>query len=162
MANIYIAFDGDNDIQYYWLMKAWKSNDTIPLTFSDAHDFRDIREWSNEESIKRGLRERMKHASIFVLLVGDHTKYLYKFIRWEIQLAKEMDLPCIVMNLNGKKGADADNCPKAMLDALAVHVSFNSKILNYAITHWPQYVAEHPTATGAYHYSSEIYDALGL
>ena len=23
----YVAFDGDNDIKYYWLMKAWKQTD---------------------------------------------------------------------------------------------------------------------------------------
>ena len=22
----YVAFDGDNDIKYYWLMRAWKKN----------------------------------------------------------------------------------------------------------------------------------------
>ena len=37
----YIAFDGDKDIRYYWLMKAWKHNSTDffkQFEFYDAHD----------------------------------------------------------------------------------------------------------------------------
>ena len=34
----YVCFDGDNDIHYYYLMKAWKQNDSMSFNFFDAHD----------------------------------------------------------------------------------------------------------------------------
>ena len=34
----YVAFDGDRDIRYYHLMKAWKTNDNIDFDFHDVHD----------------------------------------------------------------------------------------------------------------------------
>ena len=33
------------------------------------------------------MRERFINTKIFVLLVGEHTRYLYKYVRWEIQEA---------------------------------------------------------------------------
>lgn len=162
MARLYIAFDGDNDINYYYMMKAWKDNKDIPFSFIDSHEMRGIRQGSTEASIKAGLRERMSNAEIFVLLVGDRTKYLYKFIRWEVELAKEKNLPCIAVNLNGKRGADEECCPKVMLDTLAMHISFNMKILAYAVEHWPSFIKANPEASGGYHYKSSVYDGLGL
>lgn len=162
MARLYIAFDGDNDINYYYMMKAWRDNSNFPFTFFDSHEIRNVRIGSNEESIKTGLRERMKNADIFVLLVGDRTKFLYKYIRWEIELAKEMDIPCIAVNLNGKRGADEELCPRVMLVSLAIHVSFNMKILSYAVEHWPAFIKANPEASGSYHYKSSVYERLGL
>ena len=34
----YVAFDGDKDIHYYYLMRAWKDNDNVDFNFYDAHD----------------------------------------------------------------------------------------------------------------------------
>ena len=42
------------------------------------------RDSSQEESIKAQLAERMRNSKVFVLLVGEHTRYLTKFVIWEI------------------------------------------------------------------------------
>jgi hypothetical protein len=34
----YVTFDGDSDIRYYNLMKAWRQNDNTDFNFYDAHD----------------------------------------------------------------------------------------------------------------------------
>ena len=83
----YVAFDADNDIRYYQLMKAWKSNSSVEFNFYDAHDLNNLRDSSSEETIKRKLADRMTNAKLLVLLVGDNTRYLYKFVRWEIEQA---------------------------------------------------------------------------
>lgn len=83
----YVAFDGDNDIRYYNLMKAWKQNDNSNFNFFDAHDINNALDSSTEETIKKRLRERMANSKVFVLLVGESTRYLYKFVRWEIEQA---------------------------------------------------------------------------
>ena len=75
---VYVSMDADNDLQYYRLMKAWKQNDNIGFNFYDAHDINMIYD-ASEASIKAGLQERFRNSNVFVLLVGDHTKYLYNF-----------------------------------------------------------------------------------
>lgn len=92
---VYVAMDADNDLLYYRLMCAWKQNDNSNFYFYDAHDINTILDKS-EESIKRGLQERFRNTKVFVLLVGEHTKYKYKFVRWEIEQAIKRNIPCKV------------------------------------------------------------------
>lgn len=108
---VYVSMDADNDLHYYYLMKAWKQNDNTNFDFRDAHDLNTILDKS-EESIKAGLQERFRHTKVFVLLVGEHTRYLYKYVRWEIEEAIKRKLPCIVVNLNGKRAMDSELCPQ--------------------------------------------------
>ena len=100
----YVIFDGDNDMWAYAYMKGWKKNDNINFDFEDAHDIKPLTYLaSNEVYIKSRLRERMKSTDQVIVLVGESTKYLYKYVRWEIELAKELDLPIIVINLKDRK-----------------------------------------------------------
>ena len=97
----FVSFDGDNDMPYYRLMCAWKQNDNIPFNFYNAHDLNYARDSSHEESIKVQLRIRMQNSKEFILLIGEKTRYLYKFVRWEIEQALARELPIIAVNLNG-------------------------------------------------------------
>ncbi len=72
----YVAFDADSDIRYYRLMTAWKQNDNTNFDFYNAHDLNNIWYQSNEDTIKRRLRERLTNTKVFVLLVGEKTKFL--------------------------------------------------------------------------------------
>ena len=74
----YIAFDGDNDMHYYRLMTAWSANERFSLNFSNAHDLNTARDSSQEESIKRQLRERFANSNLFMVLIGDKTRHLRK------------------------------------------------------------------------------------
>ena len=129
----YVAFDGDKDIRYYYLMKAWRDHDNDSFNFHDAHDLNTSRDSSQEQSIKANLRTRFLNSKTFVLLVGDSTRYLTKFVKWEIEQAIKLDLPIIVVNLNGKRSMDESRCPPAAKDALAMHISFNQSIMRYAL-----------------------------
>ena len=133
---VYVSMDADNDLHYYRLMQAWKQNDNTNFVFRDAHDINTILDKS-EASIKAGLQERFRHTKVFVLLVGKHTRYLYKYVRWEIEEAIKRKLPCIVVNLNGKRSMDSELCPPIIQKELAIHISFNSRIMQYALEHWP-------------------------
>lgn len=160
---VYISMDADNDLHYYYLMKAWKQNDNTRFNFYDAHDINTILDKS-EESIKRGLEERFRNTKIFVLLVGEHTRYLYKYVRWEIEQALIRGLPCIVVNLNGKRSMDSERCPVIIRNELAIHISFNAKILQYALENWPESYERKlkEGKTGAYYYTEDTYKELGL
>ena len=125
----YVAFDGDNDIWAYRIMQAWHEHDHINFNFYNAHDLNSARDTSSEESIKAQLRERMANAKQMVLLVGKNTKYLRKFVPWEIELARKKDIPLIVANLNGKRDYDPDLCPSAVgKEVYTIHVAFYAKL----------------------------------
>ena len=155
--------DADSDINHYYLMKAWKQNDNTSFNFYDAHDLNTIYDKS-EESIKAGLQTRFRETKVFVLLVGDQTRYLYKYVRWEIEQAIKRKLPCIIVNINGTRGFDQDKCPPIIKNELSLHISFNAKILQYALEHWPashdEKIKKNDKQT--YHYKESVYKTLGL
>ena len=160
----YVAFDGDNDIIYYYLMRAWKQNDNIPFDFFDAHDLNTARDSSQEDSIKKQLAQRMCNSKVFVLLLGEHTKYLRKFVLWEIEQAISKKMPIIVVNLNKYMGIDSERCPFILEHTLAIHISYSPKILQYALEHWPQRHQELLEAndTEPRYYKESVYKELGL
>lgn len=158
----YVAFDADSDIRMYRLMQAWKANDGIDFDFNNAHDLTTIRPDSGEEAIKASLRERMRNSKNLVLLVGENTKYLRKYVPWEIEIAIKADLPLIVVNLNGKKQIDYDLCPKMLHAELAIHVSYGPDIMQLALDNWPTSHGQYRSQkkTGPFHYNESVYDGL--
>lgn len=160
----YVAFDGDNDIRSYSMMKAWKQNDNTDFNFHDAHSLRQARDTSTEDSIKRSLRERMNNSKVFILLVGQNTKNLYRFVRWEIDLALSMNLPIIVVNLNQRRSHDNFLCPPILRNALAVHISYSPKIMQFALEAWETWHYEYQRngKTGPFYYNDDIYRRAGL
>lgn len=159
----YVSFDADTDIKNYRLMCAWKQNENIPFNFYDAHDLNNNYDKS-ENSIKAALMERLRNSKTFVLLVGDHTRYLYKYVRWEIEQAIKRELPIIVVNLNDERQMDESLCPPIVQNKLAIHISFNAKILQYALEHWPDSYMKYKNKgdSGAYFYKESVYKDLGL
>ncbi len=76
----YIAFDGDNDMRYYRLMTAWSAHDGFDFEICNVPDLNTARDSSQEESIKRQLRERFANSKLFMVLIGENTRYLRKFV----------------------------------------------------------------------------------
>ena len=161
---VFISFDGDNDIHYYRLMRAWKQNDKTPFNFYDAHDINTARDTSLEATIKRRLQERLANAKVFVSLIGEKTRYLYRFVRWELEQGLALELPMIGVNLNGNRSQDLDRCPPIIRDALVVYVSFNTNILQYALENWPAEFERLKSqgVTGSRYYNNDVYRRLGL
>lgn len=160
----YICFDGDNDIHYYRLMQAWHQNDRTPFSLLNAHDLNTARDNSHELSIKRQLRERLLNTKVFVVLIGSNTRYLTKFVRWEMEQALALGLPIICVNLNGMRQQDSVRCPPVIRDRLCMYICFNAAILQYALEHWPQQHLVESTKgmTGPFFYRPTTYSTLGL
>jgi hypothetical protein len=159
----YICFDGDTDMHWYRLMVAWKDNDDIDFNFHNAHDLNSARDSSQEESIKKQLRIRFANSKQLIVLIGENTKRLTKFVQWEMEVALKLDLPIIGVNLNKARSRD-DRCPPAIWDELAVYVPFGQKIVAHAMDNWPSSHVKlrSEKKTGPYHYKDEIYQNLGL
>lgn len=130
MGPIYVAFDGDKDKWAYAFMKGWKTNNRVDFDFEDAHDLDAMTSRAqNEAYVKANLKERMKKSDALVVIVGESTKNLYKFVRWEIENAIDLGLPIIVTNLNNKTRMDPDRCPAILKDLSAVHIPFKKDAL---------------------------------
>ena len=162
--NTYVAFDGDNDMWAYRYMKGWKQNDNSTFDFYDAHELSQARDTSTEDSIKRSLRSRLSSSKVFVILVGDSTKNLYKFVRWEIEQAISLNLPIIVVNLNKKRCHDDLLCPPILDKHLAVHISYGARIMQHALENWSSeyYKLQKEGVTGPRLYNNSIYTGYGL
>ncbi|MGC1393025.1 MAG: TIR domain-containing protein [Coleofasciculaceae cyanobacterium] len=160
----YVSFDADTDMHYYRLMQAWKEYKHIDFNFYNVHDINSNPKLTSEATIKRQLRERFDNTKGFVLLVGEKTKNLYKYVRWEIEEAIERNLPIIVVNLNKKREPDENLCPPIIRDGLAIHVSFNAAIVKYALDDWEDshYEKRQKNDHQAYYYEAVVYKKLGL
>lgn len=161
---VFVSFDGDSDIHYYRLMCAWKQSDNMTFNFFDAHDIAQARDSSTETTIRTSLRTRLMNSKVFVVLVGEQTRYLYKYVRWEMEQAVSLALPIIAVNLNGLKYRDDNRCPPIIRDELALHIGFKARILQYALEGWPQLVPELRAQgkTGPHYYQNDVYERLGL
>jgi hypothetical protein len=161
----YVIFDGDTNMWAYAYMKGWKKNDNIDFDFDDAHDIKPLTYLASDVTyIKGRLRERMKSARQVIVIVGDSTRYLYKYVRWEIDLALELGLPIIVVNLNNSKRIDNVLCPPLLRLKNAIHVPFRMKIIKYSLDNFPDffYHKRDKSKNDDYHWKDIIYNDLGL
>lgn len=167
---IYVCFDADEDMDYYNLLKAWNKNENFDFLMYNAHELNNLREGSKEETIKRKLKERLNNSKLMIVLVGKNTKYLYKYVRWEIEQAIELDIPIIAINIvkdsNGKynRNVDENNCPKILKETTALHIPFREKIITKAIHEWPDihtyYINK--KEIGSKIYTDSVYKELNL
>jgi hypothetical protein len=119
-----------------------------------------------EAYVKQRLKERMKDSGALVVIVGEKTKNLFKFVRWEIELAMEIGLPIVVANLNNQTQKDGDLCPPILRDACAVHVPFKKEAIKHALATWPNEfwgMSREAKYGGARHYNNPAwYKSMGL
>ena len=149
----FIGFSS-TDIKDYWLMRAWKENDNIDFNFTDLQ----LREELNSEDetyIKRRCRDRINRAGYFIQLIGEDTRYKYKYVRWEAEVAIEKNCTVIGVNLNKKRVCDTDLTPKVIRDIGAIFVPFLPKIIKYALENYTMHDEDN------YHYPNSVYATLG-
>lgn len=161
----YVIFDGDKDMWAFAYMKGWKNNQHIDFNFYDAHDIKPLtNRASNEDYIKRRLKERMQNTKQVIVLVGESTRYLYKYVRWEIELALALDVPIIVVNLNKMRNIDNNLCPPILKNKNALHISFNMKIVKYSLDNFPDFYhyRRNKLMNTDYHWDDVVYKNLGL
>lgn len=160
----YVCFDADNDFDYYQQMLDWKADDEIEFNFYDAHDLNNLRDDSQEETIKRKLRERFNDTKLLIVLVGDTTKNLYKYVRWEIEVALNLEIPIIAVNIIDSNTRIYSNYPPILRNELVINVQFHPKLIQYSIDNW---INEHNRLKNIDEinnriWKEHIYQSLGL
>lgn len=147
----------------YRFMRGWKSNENIDFNFFDAHDLKLITDRANEDTVKRSLRERLSNTKQAIVIVGEKTKNLYRFVRWEMEICQKLDIPIIAVNLNGLRKQDGERCPGILRGEYVVHIPFKLKIIQYALDNFPsEYGKRTATNSGSRVYNESIYEKLGL
>lgn len=142
------------DIKYYRLMQAWKAHEHIDFDFADCQLHSEINS-EDEVYIKRKCRERINMAGKYVMLIGEDTRYKYKYVRWEAEVAIEKGCTIIGVNLDGSRQMHEASCPPIIRDIGAVFVPFSPKIIAYALENYKM------NEPGNYHYKDEFYKQLG-
>lgn len=117
---------------------------------------------ASDETVFRRLRERFSNARQAVVLIGENTKNLRKFVPWEIVIALELNLPVVGVNLNGLRRRDDDRCPASLRSAYAVYVPYRAAIIQHALDQFPTEHAGRGAATGPRYYPDSVYTSLGL
>jgi hypothetical protein len=159
----YVIFDGDNDMWAYAYMKGWSQSEHIDFDFYDAHDIRPLTDRASDETVKTRLRERLGNTKQAIVLIGENTKTLYKFVRWEIEMCQNLDIPIIAVNLNGSRRMDPERCPPILVGHYVAHVPFKAKIIQYALDNFPEeYYRRSPNADGDRYYKDDVYQKLGI
>lgn len=159
----YVIFDGDKDMLAYAYMKGWNQVEHIEFDFYDAHDLQLLTDRASEETVRSRLRQRLLNSKQAIVLIGESTRHLFKFVRWEIETALDLDFPIIGVNFNGSRKYDAEFCPPILRYQYAVHVPFKAKIIQYALDHFPDVYAKRDLdAGGNRHYNDSICTRLGL
>ncbi len=142
------------DIHYYRLMQAWKSHEHIDFNFADCQLHTEVNS-ENESYIKRKCRERINLAGKYVMLIGQDTRYKYKYVRWEAEVAIEKGCTIIGVNLDGSRRMSEATCPPIIRDIGVVFVPFSARIIAHALENYQM------NKTGNYHYKDEFCKQLG-
>jgi hypothetical protein len=158
----YVIFDGDNDRWAYSFMRGWKSRDHIDFDFDDAHEILPMTYRAQDEAyIKSKLWKRFQNAGQVIVLVGESTRYLYKYVRWELEVALSLDLPIIVVNLNERRQQDNQLCPPILRDMDVIHVAFKMAIIRYALDDFPPFYRK-TQQRGPWYYPDSVYRSLNI
>lgn len=149
----YVGFSS-SDKYYFDLMKAWKANQNQDFDFINCQLDTAINS-ENEDYIKRRCRECIQTSSTFIQLIGKDTKYKYKYVRWEAEVALEKNCRIICVNLNNSRQKDSF-CPQILDNVGAIFVPFNQAAIQYAIDHFEQ------KKSGNMYYDDTFYKRLGI
>lgn len=158
----YVIFDGDTDMWAYAHMKGWNALPHVDFNFHDAHEINALRDDSSELTVKRKLRERLASTKQAIVIIGENTKNLYRYVRWEIECCIEIGIPIIAVNLNGRKIMDDNLCPPILKNKSAIHVSFRMKIIQFAMDNFCNNYSRYANSNDNYYYPEQIYKNLGI
>ena len=137
------------DITQYRLMLAWKAHEHIDFDFANCQLQEEL-DSENEDYIKRVCRERIGMASKYIMLIGQDTRFKYKYVRWEAEVAIEKGCTIIGVNLDKSRQCVEATCPPVINNIGAGFVSFSPKIIALALENYNM------NTKGNFYYKDEI------
>ena len=135
-------------------MLAWKTNENIDFDFANCQLNKELFS-TNEAYIKSKVRERLQLAGKYKLIIGEDTRYKYKYVLWEAEVALEKGCTIIGINLDGSRRMKERTCPPVIRNIGAIFVPFSPHIVARAIQNYQM------KESGNYYYKDDIYRQLG-
>ena len=166
----FVSFTSE-DIRYYRLMCAWNASENIEFDFHDAHDLNTALDTSSPDTIRRRRRDRLANTKQVVMLIGDGTRTKAarpsSFIHYEAEVIAGLDIPVILANLDQNRGLDVTKIPEAIVPLCTISVSFQARIIQYALDSFPvQYAGHDRNLDGTWQsrliYPASVYGNIGL
>jgi hypothetical protein len=106
---------------------------------------------------------RLGNTKQAVVLIGEKTQSLYRFVRWELEMCLQLKVPMVAVNLNGGRCMDPDRCPPILRGEYVAHVAFKMAIIRFALDNFPdEYAARDLRAPGDRFYDDAVYESLGI
>lgn len=165
-SSTYVVFDGDNDGWAYQYIVGWGKNKNLDFVFKNSHDIDTMTSQAQDEAyVKRNLKARMAGSTEVMLLIGEKTKHLYRYVRWELDLALEHGLPIIAVNLNKMRTVDDDRLPPILRGECVLHIAYRYRAIKHALNIWPAMfrgLNATERAKGARIFTATTYSDLGL
>lgn len=161
---IYVAFDGNNDLEYYNKLKEFKDSEGNHFSLMDGYEFYPLMDKVSDDELKAQVVSKVNEADIVLVLMGPTTKSMRRYIRWQVEGAINLGKPIIVLNENNIRAVDFDKCPAMIKKALTLHISFNETILECALENWPRMHQAFASKEkkGMFKFPTEVYTHLGL
>ena len=159
----YVIFDAEKDLWAFNEMKAWPEREGIAFSFLEALDLSPLSERAPEETVKARLKAHLGRTKQAVALIGEGTRRLTTFVRLQLDICTEFDIPVVAANLAGGREMDPDRCPDLLKRRYVLHVPLNAKVIQYALDNFPyEYRRRKPNETGERRYDKKTYRRLGL
>lgn len=125
--NVFISFDS-GDLAEVNLLRGQAKNDNIPLEFND-YSLKKPFNSEDADYIKRGIRERIRQASVTVVFLTDNTAQ-GDWVDWEIRESIKLGKGVIAMY---KGDSPPQNLPPALKEFGIEPVPWNPKTIMDAI-----------------------------
>lgn len=133
---IYVIFDHSADMLTFSEIKS-------SCNAEGSCDYFYAIDYSDDYNNKSKATSAIKTASAVLVMVDSNSKYLGGMYDYEIDSALQQEKPIIVVNKNGNRSIDLDNCPICLRNKFALHISNSPAIINAAILVWPLYYDMH-------------------
>jgi hypothetical protein len=137
-------------------MQMWKAHDHIDFDFIDVQ-LPTALESTNEAYIKSRCRERLKMASTYILLIGQDTRYKYRYVLWEAEVAIERGCRLIGVNIDGWRFMNPGTCPPMFRNTDALFVPFSSRVVGYTIE---RFTKPSPPENADFHWDDVVYQGM--
>lgn len=161
---IFVAYDGPNDQNTYNELTKMIQSDNSSFLFYSAAELHKRLDKDSDEVLKEKIYNLMSGSKVCLVLVGKTTKTFRRFIKWQIERALNTNMPIIMVNPNNIRTVDFDRCPTLMKKNLALHVSMQAEIIEFALLNFPASHAKHREAefNSPLRYAQSVYEGLNL
>lgn len=123
----YVSFNETKDNESFETLKKFKDIENLSYISINEKDI----EGKSEEEAKKIIKNKMKGSNLFVLLIGENCRNNER-IRLEIEVAKELKVKFICINLNGITKCDSRS-PESLFKVFRIYVPLIEKAYKHAI-----------------------------